>query len=171
MSNYCCLSLHDSQYASTRWQKIILQLRDKQQLLLFVFTRRSVCQYSITEDNPAAQRQTAVTAYLKCKQLLLFAFARLSVCQYSMSEENLAAQRQTAVTAYLTCKQLLLFAFASQCLSLAHSTSQISMWKPPKIARRLAKYRPPDADSIWVDGSVCDQNIMCYFWKQYITFH
>ena len=33
-------------------------------LLLFVFARRSVCQYSMAEDNPATQRQTAVTAYL-----------------------------------------------------------------------------------------------------------
>ena len=33
------------------------------QLLLFVFSRRSVCQYSMAEDNLAAQRQTAVTAY------------------------------------------------------------------------------------------------------------
>ena len=35
------------------------------QLLLFVFARWSVCQYSMAEDNPAALRQTAVTAYLK----------------------------------------------------------------------------------------------------------
>ena len=81
------------------------------QLLLFVFTRRSVCQYSMAEENPAAQRQTTVTAYLKSKQLLLFVFARRSECQYSMAEENPAAQRQTAVTAYFTSKQLLLFAF------------------------------------------------------------
>ena len=72
------------------------------QLLLFVFAWRwSVCQYSMAEENPAAQRQTAVTAYFTSKPLLLFVFARRSVCQYSMAEENPAAQRQTAVTAYL----------------------------------------------------------------------
>ena len=84
----------------------------------------------MAEDNPAAQRQTAVTAYLKSKQLLqfafvqkavtadlwskqllLFVFARRSVWQYSMAEENPAAQRQTAVTAHLKSKQLLLFVF------------------------------------------------------------
>ena len=56
----------------------------------------------MAEENPAAQRQKTVTAYLKSKQLLLFVFARRSVCQYSMAEENPAAQRQTAVTAYFT---------------------------------------------------------------------
>ena len=55
----------------------------------------------MTEENPATQRQTAVTAYLKSTQLLLFVFARRSVCHYSMAEENPAAQRQTTVTAYL----------------------------------------------------------------------
>ena len=59
----------------------------------------------MAEENPAAQRQTAVTDYLKSKQLLLFVFARRSVCQYSM-------QMQTAVTAYFRGRQLLLFAFA-----------------------------------------------------------
>ena len=71
------------------------------QLLLFVFAWRSVCQYSMAEENHAAQRQTAVTAYFTSKQLQLFVFARRSVCQYSMAEENPAAQRQTAVTADL----------------------------------------------------------------------
>ena len=33
----------------------------------------------MAEENPAGQRQTAVTAYLKSKQLLLFVFARRSV--------------------------------------------------------------------------------------------
>ena len=69
-------------------------------------------QYSMAEENPASQRQTTVTAYLKSKQLLLFVFAWRSVCQYSMAEENHAAQRQKAVTAYLKSKQLLLFVFA-----------------------------------------------------------
>ena len=45
------------------------------QLLLLVFARRSVCQYLMAEENPAAQRQTALTAYLKSNQLLLFGFA------------------------------------------------------------------------------------------------
>ena len=49
----------------------------------------------MAEDNPVAQRQTAVTAYLKSKQLLLFIFALRSVCQYSMAEDNPADQRQT----------------------------------------------------------------------------
>ena len=48
-------------------------------LLLFVFARRSVCQYSMAEDNHSAQRQTAVTAYFTSKQLLLFAFAQRGV--------------------------------------------------------------------------------------------
>ena len=47
------------------------------QLMLFVFARRSLCQYSMAEENPAAQRQTAIAAYLKSMQLLLFAFATL----------------------------------------------------------------------------------------------
>ena len=53
----------------------------------------------MAEENPAAQRQTAVTAYFSSEQLQLFVVARRSVCQYSMAEENPAAQRQTAVTA------------------------------------------------------------------------
>ena len=68
----------------------------------------------MAEENPAAQRQTAVTAYYTSKQLLLFVFVRWSVCQYSMAEENPAAQRQTAVTDDLKSKQLLLFAFDLQ---------------------------------------------------------
>ena len=69
----------------------------------------------MAEENPAAQRQTAVTGYFSSKQLLLFVFARRSVCQYSMAEENPAAQRQTVVTDYLESKQLLLFAFDLLC--------------------------------------------------------
>ena len=42
--------------------------------VLFVFARLSVCQYSMAEDNPVAQRRTAVTTYLKSQQLLVFAF-------------------------------------------------------------------------------------------------
>ena len=79
--------------------------------MLFAFARRAVCHYSMAEENPAAQRQTATTAHFTSKQLLLFVFARRSVCQYSMAEENPAAPRQTAVTAYFTSKQLLLFVF------------------------------------------------------------
>ena len=56
----------------------------------------------MAEENPAALRQAAVTAYLKSKQLLLFVFAWRSVCQYSMAEESPAAQRLTTVTAYLS---------------------------------------------------------------------
>ena len=82
------------------------------QLLLCPFVSRSLCQYSMAEENPAAQRQTSVTVYLPSKQLLLFVFARRSVCQYSMAEENPAAQTQTAVTAYFSSKQLLLFVFS-----------------------------------------------------------
>ena len=51
------------------------------QLLLFIFAWRSICHYSMAEENPASQRQTEVTAYLKSKQLLLFVFAWRSVCQ------------------------------------------------------------------------------------------
>ena len=97
-----------------RRQTTVTAYFTSEQLLLFVFARRSVCQYSMAEENPAVQRQTAVTVYFTGKQLLLFDFARRSVCQYSMSEENPAAQRQTAVTVYFTSKQLLLFAFAPQ---------------------------------------------------------
>ena len=63
----------------------------------------------MAEDNSAAQRQTAVTAYF---QLLLFVFAWRSVCQYSMAEDKSAARRQTAVTCHFSSKQLLLFVFA-----------------------------------------------------------
>ena len=63
----------------------------------------------MAEENLAAQRQTAVSAYFTSQQLLLFVLR--SVCHYSIAEENLAAQRQTAVTAYFTSQQLLLFAF------------------------------------------------------------
>ena len=37
-----------------------------QQLLLFVFARPSVCHYSMAEENPAAQRQTAVKVSSYC---------------------------------------------------------------------------------------------------------
>ena len=63
----------------------------------------------MAEENPAAQRQTAVTAHFSSKQLLLFAFAWQSAWQYSKAEENPEAQRQTAVTAYFTSGQLLLY--------------------------------------------------------------
>ena len=49
----------------------------------------------MAEENPAAQRQTAVTAYFPSKLLLLFAFD--------------IQQRQTTVTAHLKWKQLLVF--------------------------------------------------------------
>ena len=70
VSSYCCLSLLGGQYASTRWQKRTLQCKDKQ---LFGFARRSLSQYSMAEENPAAQRQTAVTVYFPSKQLFVFA--------------------------------------------------------------------------------------------------
>ena len=77
------------------------------QLLLFVFAWRSVCQYSMAEENDKYK-------------LLLFVFARRSVCQYSMAEENTAAQSQTAVTAYLRSEQLLLF--------YCQSVPRVSLW-------------------------------------------
>ena len=55
-------------------QKTVAAHLESKQLPLFVFTRRSVCQYSMAEEIPATQRQTAVTAQLKSKQLLLFVF-------------------------------------------------------------------------------------------------
>ena len=42
-------------------QTTVTDYFSSKQLLLFVFARRSVCQYWMAEDNPAAQRQTAVT--------------------------------------------------------------------------------------------------------------
>ena len=84
----------------------------------------------MAEENPAAQRQTAVTAYLSSERLPLFVFAWRSVCQYSMAEENPAAQRQTAVTAYFTGKQLLLFVFAWR------SVCQYSMAEENPAAQR-----------------------------------
>ena len=84
----------------------------------------------MTEDNPAAQRQTAVTAHLRSGHLLLFVFARRSVCQYSMAEENPATQIQTAVTAYFQRKQLLLFVFARR------SACQHSMAEENPAAQR-----------------------------------
>ena len=42
-------------------QTTVTEYFSSKQLLLFVFARRSVCQYWMAEDNPAAQRQTAVT--------------------------------------------------------------------------------------------------------------
>ena len=68
----------------------------------------------MAEENPAAQRQAAVTADLKSKPLLLFVFARRSVFQHSMAEENPASQRQTTVTAYLKSQHLLLFVIAKR---------------------------------------------------------
>ena len=57
-----------------RFDKTKASRQLSKQLLLFVFARRHVCQYSMAEETPAAHRQTAVTAYLKSKQLL-FVFA------------------------------------------------------------------------------------------------
>ena len=90
--------------------------------------RWSVCQYSMAEENPAAQRQTAVTAHILSEQLLLFVFARRSVCQYSMAKENPAAQRQTAVTAYFSSEQLLLLAFVVQ-YSRPNAVSMVGQYR------------------------------------------
>ena len=70
-----------------RQAAVTIYLKSKH-LLLFVITGSSVCQYSMAEENPAAQKQTAVTANFSSKQLLL--------------------------TAYFPSKQLLLFVFAMQ---------------------------------------------------------
>ena len=40
-----------------------------------VYLRTAVCQYSMAEEHPVVQSQTAVTAYLKSKQLLLCVLA------------------------------------------------------------------------------------------------
>ena len=48
------------------------------QLLLFVFAQRSVCKYSMAEENPGAQRQTTVITYLTGEQLLLLVFVEKS---------------------------------------------------------------------------------------------
>ena len=47
-----------------RKQTAVTAYLKSEQLLLFVFARRSVCHYSMAEENHAAQRQTAVTAHL-----------------------------------------------------------------------------------------------------------
>ena len=63
-----------------------------EQSQLFVFARRSLCQYSMTEENHAVQRQTVVNAHVSSKQLLLFVFALESACQYSMVEDSHVVQ-------------------------------------------------------------------------------
>ena len=68
----------------------------------------------MAEENPAAQRQTTVTAYFSSKQFLLLVFALQSVCHYSMAEENPAAQRQTT---YLLSQHLRLCVFSTVVLS------------------------------------------------------
>ena len=65
--------VHGGQYASTRWQK----------------------------ENPAAQRQTAVTDHLKRKQLPLFVFARRSVYQYSMAERESCSSKANSSNCWL----------------------------------------------------------------------
>ena len=83
------------------------------QLLLFIFALWSLCQYSMAEENPAAQKQTAVTAHFSSQQLLLFAFA-----------ERATLQRQTAVTVYFSSKQLLLFAIAVTAVVSPHEAAR-----------------------------------------------
>ena len=78
--------------ASSLWLQrqaaVTAHLKSKQ-LLLFVFARRSVCQYSMAEENPAAQRQTTVTAYFNSKHLLLFVFASLeSLSRHTRRHES-----------------------------------------------------------------------------------
>ena len=46
-----------------RQTAVTVYLKSKQ-LLLFVFAWRSVCHYSMAEENPVGQRQTTVTAFL-----------------------------------------------------------------------------------------------------------
>ena len=46
--------------AVQRQTAVTVYLSNKQ-LLMFVFARRSVCQYSMVKENSAAQRQTSVT--------------------------------------------------------------------------------------------------------------
>ena len=48
-------------FLKQRQTAVTAYLKSKQ-LLPFVFAWLSVCQYSMAEENPAAQRQTAVTA-------------------------------------------------------------------------------------------------------------
>ena len=72
VSSYCCVSLHGQntppkksllrchEIAMQRQTAVTAYLKYKQ-LLLFVFARRSACQYAMAEENPAAQRQTTVT--------------------------------------------------------------------------------------------------------------
>ena len=111
----------------------------------------------MAEENPAAQRQTAVIAYFTSKQLLLFVFSRLSVCQYLMAEEDPAAQRQTTVTAYFISKQLLLFLFALlTCDNAAASHSK----DPPLWGTRGCKVACSASDDQvskynWMSGEQC----------------
>ena len=67
-------------FSTLQRQTAVTVYFSSKQLLLFVFARRSVCQYSMAEENPAALRQTAVTAYFLSKQLLLFVFAVYEIC-------------------------------------------------------------------------------------------
>ena len=86
-----------------------------------MFQEGSYCQYSMAEENPEAQKQTAVTAYFSSKQLLLFVFARRPVCQYSMAEENHAAQRQPSKHDALT--QCWFYAGPASQTVVRHKTS------------------------------------------------
>ena len=59
-------------FSTLQRQTAVTVYFSSKQLLLFVFARRSVCQYSMAEENAVAQIQTAGTAYFLSKQLLLF---------------------------------------------------------------------------------------------------
>ena len=68
----------------------------------------------------AAERQTAVTAYLESKLLLLFAFELQDSLLPTSTGIMTAVQRQTAVTAHLESKQLLKFGFVGQIYQMSY---------------------------------------------------
>ena len=70
-------------------------------LLLFAFKLQDSLLPSSTGILTGVQRQTVVTAYLKCKQLLLFVFELQDSLLPSSSGKLIAVKRETAVTAYL----------------------------------------------------------------------
>ena len=100
VSSYCCLSLHGV----------------------------SVCHYSMAEENPAAQRQTAVTAYFTSKQLLLFVFAR----RFSMPVLD---GRRESCSSKTNSSNCLLWKVSSYCcLSLHDSKLCSTTWVQAMLA-------------------------------------
>ena len=73
--------------SAVRMQTAVAADSSHKQLLLFAFALRSVCQYSMAEENPAAQK-TAVTASFSSKQLLLFVFALKSSAFVKVSDDG-----------------------------------------------------------------------------------